>query len=496
MASTLLVRASFAASPRDGVRIDQMQPAAPESAFFRAEGPHAPLGEGVEYAVGLGLEYAKAPLKVAGLNAAGGEDFRTTVVEHAVLARLGASLTPLHWLNFDVSVPFALFETGTAPPAKGYDPVAAASAPGLGDIRIGAHVRPVDTKGFGLVLGARFWAPIGSEDSYLSDKTPRVEVNLGAAGEASKLLWGCTFGVSPLFFATRAGDRVAAACALHVKAHASVSLGVEPTVAVLTSLPKPDEKSYGVSFEPLGALRLSFGGARIGFAAGPGFGGAPGTAELRGLLSFAYVGGGKAEKAPPPPPPDGDLDKIPDAEDACPNEAGPDSKDPKKRGCPASDRDGDGIGDEDDYCPDRPGIKHEDAKANGCPDTDNDGLPDPIDTCKAEPGPGPTGCPKHARLGGEGFKVTPSIEFADRSATLNADARAALDEIAATMRANPKIEQVSVWLGTKGAKADLADKRAQEILLIFRAGTLDSARYELLIKDDLRGGVVQFHLVK
>jgi hypothetical protein len=476
------------------VRIDQMQPAAPESAFFRAEGPHAPLGEGVEFAVGLGLEYAKSPLKVAGINAAGGEDFRTTAVDHALLARLGASLTPLHWLNFDLSFPFALFESGGVPTAKGYDPVAKASAPALGDLRVGAHVRPIDQKGFGLILGARFWAPIGSEDAYLGDKSPRVEIDLGVAGEAQRLLWGCTAGVSPLFFANRAGDRIAAACGLHVKAGSSVSVGIEPTVAVLTSIPK--DKEYELLFEPLGAMRLSFGGVRLGVAAGPGFGGAPGTAAFRGLLSFAYVGGGKAEKAPPPPPPDSDLDKIPDSEDACPNEAGPDNRDPKKRGCPTSDRDGDGIPDDDDYCPDRPGIKHEDPKANGCPDSDNDGLPDPIDTCKAEPGPAPTGCPKHARLGGEGFKVTPPVEFADRSAALSNDAREALEEIAATMRANPKIEQVSVWLGTKGARADLSDKRAQEIILVFRAGTLDSARYELVLKDDLRGGVVQFHLVK
>lgn len=496
MASGLLVETSHAASPRDGVRIDQMQPASPESPFFRAEGPHAPLGGGVEFAFGLGLEYAKAPLKVAGINAAGGEDFRATAVEHALLSRIGASLTPLHWLNFDLSFPFALFETGTAPPTKGYEPVAAASAPGVGDLRVGMHVRPVDAKGLGLSLGARFWAPIGSEDAYLSDKAPRVEIELGLAGEGARALWGCTLGISPLFFAQRAGDRVAAACALHVRAHPSVSLGVEPTVAVLTSLPKPDEKAYSVLFEPLGALRLSFGGARIGLAAGPGFGGAAGTAELRGLVSFAYVGRGKAEQAPPPPPLDSDLDKIPDSEDACPNEAGPDNKDPKKRGCPSMDRDGDGVPDDDDYCPDRPGIKHENPKANGCPDTDNDGMPDPIDTCKTEPGPAPTGCPRHSRLGGDGFKVTPPILFAERSSTLTADARAALEEIAATMRANPRIEQVSVWLGTKGAKADLSDKRAQEIILVFRAGMLDSGRYELALRDDLRGGLVQFHLVK
>ena len=32
-------------------------------------------------------------------------------------------------------------------------------------------------------------------------------------------------------------------------------------------------------------------------------------------------------------------------------------------------------------------------------------------------------------------------------------ARAALEEIAATMRANPKLEQVSIAIGTKGVRA-------------------------------------------
>ncbi len=40
------------------------------------------------------------------------------------------------------------------------------------------------------------------------------------------------------------------------------------------------------------------------------------------------------------------------------------------------------------------------------------------------------------------------------------------------MRANPKIEQVSIGVGTKGARVKLSDKRAQEIVLILRAGTI------------------------
>ncbi len=69
--------------------------------------------------------------------------------------------------------------------------------------------------------------------------------------------------------------------------------------------------------------------------------------------------------------------------DACPREAGPDSPDPKLRGCPLRDRDMDGIYDADDKCPkkaeDRDGFED----ADGCPDPDNDqdGILDADDAC-------------------------------------------------------------------------------------------------------------------
>ena len=64
------------------------------------------------------------------------------------------------------------------------------------------------------------------------------------------------------------------------------------------------------------------------------------------------------------------------------------------------------------------------------------------------------------------------------------------------MRANPKIEQVSIGIGTKGANNKLSDKRAQEVLLVLRAGNLDSSRYEVVLRDDLRGGSVVVRLIR
>jgi hypothetical protein len=259
---------------------------------------------------------------------------------------------------------------------------------------------------------------------------------------------------------------------------------------------RDDARRVGVLVEALAAMRLRMGIVRLGLAGGPVLGDVAGTGELRAIFNFALVGGARPPppRRPPEPTTDRDFDAITDAADACPDEAGPDSRDRALRGCPARDSDGDGLRDEEDACRDRAGVKHADARANGCPDRDNDTVPDPIDSCAAEPGVDPFGCPKHARLEGSRFKITPPIRFANDK--LTREGRAALEEVAATMRANPKIEQVSVGLGTRGASAESADARAKEILIVFRAGYLDSSRYEVVLRDDLRAGVVEIRVVR
>ncbi len=478
----------------EGVRIDGMQVASPESAFTRAEGPHAPLTEGVEFAVGASLDFSHGALREVGVDSSGAKHTLATIVDNALIARIGGSITPVHWLSFDLSMPFGLLETGDKPQPYGPITPGAVTSPAQGDLRVGAHARVYDTLPVGVFLGGRFWAPTGVESSYLSDKNFRAEVDLGVAGELSSVLYGCTFNVAPGFFAKRAGDRIAAGCAVHLKLGQTVTLGLEPSFAVFEQVDVKGDASTAILIEPLGAVRFKLGGFRIGLAGGPGLGGAPGGTQVRGMLNLAYVGGGKPPKPPPAGPADRDLDKILDQDDACPDEAGTASRDPKRNGCPARDRDGDGIPDDEDFCADRAGIPYEDPKANGCPDTDNDGMPDPIDQCKNEPGGAPSGCPRFARLTTAGFVVTPAIEFG-KDEKLTPDGRAALEEIAGTMRANPKIEQVSIGVGTKGAKAALSDKRAQEILLILRAGNLDESRYEVLLRDDLKAGNVLVRLV-
>jgi hypothetical protein len=496
-AASLALAPAQADTPlNSGIRIDQLQPASPESAFFRSEGPHNPAAEGVEFAAGLTLEYGKGVLKDQVFNADGTHS-TNNLVEHVVLGRVAGSVTPLHWLAFDLSLPFSLYEAGTEQGAVGGKSLAAGKGPGVGDLRMGVHFRPIDHNAFGLILGGRVWAPFGTQPAYLSDGTVRAEIDLGVAGDVGRFLYGCTVNVAPGIFAKRAGDRFATSCAGYVKLGEIVTLGLEPAFEVATiprislSPMSPAGNATSVIFEPLGGVRFKVGGFRLGVAAGPGFGGGVGAAEVRALFNAAYVGLGRPPKPQVVGPPDRDLDKIPDSEDACPDEAGPPSKNPKLNGCPKHDRDGDGIADEEDACPDRPGIPYSDPKGNGCPDSDNDGLPDPVDQCVNEPGAPPVGCPKYAHLALGRFTIEPPIDFYGGE-KLPTQAKSALEEVAATLRANPKVDKTTFVVGTKGLKGgSVSEKRAQEILRILSAMSLDPARYEVVLRDDVKGGAVQ-----
>ena len=108
--------------------------------------------------------------------------------------------------------------------------------------------------------------------------------------------------------------------------------------------------------------------------------------ELLAGLDFFVWGSRKA----PPPPPDRDNDGIVDADDECPDNAGPAAT----KGCP--DRDGDGIVDSKDACPDKQGP----AATKGCPDKDGDGIADAEDACPDVAGPAATkGCPDRDKDG-------------------------------------------------------------------------------------------------
>src|SRR5438105_2914005 len=126
---------------------------------------------------------------------------------------------------------------------------------------------------------------------------------------------------------------------------------------------------------------------------------------------------------------DRDKDGIEDAQDACPDEAGPRNANPKLNGCPigpwgapkgASDRDHDGVADIQDACPDTPGVKTSDPKTNGCPaPTGCTPTCTPTCDCHGVPPVAPTTCspPGPATCDCHGQPTTPAPPATPRSPT-------------------------------------------------------------------------------
>ena len=479
-------------------RIDQLQPASPGSPFLRAEGPREHFDAGVSFAARVIGDYMFDPLhaRVETTSATGATSVgkATSVVKHAALVHVGGQFSPVDWLNFELNVPVAVMAKGSAVSAVNGEPLSA-GGPGLGDIRVGAHWLPINGRLFDLQIGARFWAPTGSEKAYLqsANRLSRVEAVIAASGEKDSFLYGCTLGIAPLWFAGRDGDRLAASCAAGIRLGSFVQLAVEPHVAAFTYRAEPSQPTLAglsdarmtLAFEPMGSMLFHAGDVHIGLAGGAGLGGAPGTPTARGMLTVTYAAQASRTRTDPGDA-DRDFDGVTDSYDACPTEAGPKTQ----RGCPEKrDQDGDGIID-GDACPNDPGARYDDPKANGCPDRDNDHVADPVDACPVEPGDVPEGCPEFARLDGKTFKIDPPLTFESNGERLGAAQTMSLIEVVRTVRANPSLGHFAVKLGVKGATNKLSDARAAAVLAVLTEQNLESNRYELVLDDHLGSGVI------
>ena len=179
-------------------------------------------------------------------------------------------------------------------------------------------------------------------------------------------------------------------------------------------------------------------------------------------LGFTVPLRAKKAMAPvvPPPPPDRDADGTPDANDECPDVAGPmalhgcpdkdgdgvaDKYDKcpdvagvvKYQGCPIPDTDGDGINDEMDKCPNVAGI----AAYQGCPmpDADHDGVADDVDKCPNVAGPASNqGCPEVKAEVKEKLKfAATAIQFETGKSTLKKTSYKTCDEIVGILNEYP-----------------------------------------------------------
>lgn len=163
-------------------------------------------------------------------------------------------------------------------------------------------------------------------------------------------------------------------------------------------------------------------------------------------------------------PSDSDGDKVYDGIDRCPDTAPGTPVD--SFGCPA-DTDKDGVGDGFDKCPNTPPGTVVDA--NGCPpakDTDSDGVIDPNDRCPNTPAgsrvdqfgcivlfeeraPAPPGAPPAPRP----TVILQGVNFQSGRSVLTTSSYAVLDQVAASLVANPEIRiEIAGYTDSTGAR--------------------------------------------
>ena len=402
------------------------------------------------FAAGITLNYGHDPL-VYGRDTGSGIDKTVNVIEHQLLGHIDLAGSFLDRILITASMPITLLERGNA--AGGVTPTEGAAA---GDPRFGLWVRLFGQpyrSAVALSIGANVWIPLRAFTSSgvsetSSDTFVRIMPKLALGGLSGHVMWSVTGGF--LFRAPAqlgASDPRGSTVGSELQIGAAVSyadtvrrFAIGPEAILSTTLlgnddlhPQPFSSDYTSLEVLLGAHYNIAKLINLGLAGGIGILRTPGTPDGRVLLRLAYAP--MHDDAKKPVPQDRDGDGILDINDACPNDPGIATKDPKtngcpdrdrdkvvdiidicpdtpkgdrpdpaRLGCPLGDRDGDGILDPDDICPDQHKGEHPDPARLGCPlgDRDGDGVLDPEDLCPdepmgAQPDPNKRGCPLRDR---------------------------------------------------------------------------------------------------
>ncbi len=390
----------------EGFALQTLEPAPAGDWFFAA--PDANVGDTQLYAMAFGSWAFSAPfIRQDPVTA---EKRRVNKYQFYTHADLSLAIEDILLLNFDL--PFVPYQDGQ---------VGAANEPGGGvfaDPRVGARLNLIGTRldPIAIGLGVDTWIPIGSEDELASDGSFRANPKLLLSGRLGDLIYSASGGY------------------LARKDYFSGSLETGPSLTFSAGLGllflkdalQASAEVYGYStfdsqFGSLFSKRTTPGGALfglkyragdivIGAAAGPGLTQSPGAAT-RGVLSVAYSPAPDAQASLDNGPGDTDGDKIRNAIDACPEEAGPSrpESDKARMGCPKHyfDHDDDGLMDWQDDCPTVAGFARNGGHTpNGCPepelDTDQDKIPDEYDACPDDVGAAEYGgCPAHKALGAD-----------------------------------------------------------------------------------------------
>lgn len=406
LALTPLARAQ---SRAQGFALDRFEPSERGRDWFAADS--LDLRGRAKPALGVIMAWSHNPLVT--YDAATG-DRVGAVVANQWIAHAFGSLTLMDRLRISADLPVIAYQDGTASTVRG-QLVSAQAASAVGDLRLGATLGIVGDYGtpFSLAAGVQLELPTGQRASFSSDGSASVVPRVLAAGEFGWFVYSAeadlqlgesrknslndTSGVA-LRFVGAAGVRPVRALTVGPELFGSTVLGNSRAFARTAT---PAELLFGGHYD--------FGDVSVGLGAGWGLTRGYGSPELRVLGGLEWSPRPYAAVPKPLPPRDSDGDGIIDEQDACVNEQGRATDDPKTNGCPEPvlDRDRDGVLDAVDACPDEAGLASEDAQRNGCPppkDRDGDGILDPIDACADEAGvasedPKSNGCPPRDRDG-------------------------------------------------------------------------------------------------
>jgi outer membrane protein OmpA-like peptidoglycan-associated protein len=519
-AASCLAAMPAAAQSAEGFALDRFEPSERGSEWFALDS--LDLRGHVRPAIGIVADYAYKPLVL--YDASGDE--KQALIKHQLFAHLGGSLVLWDRLRLGASLPVALVVDGSSGSVNGVT-FAPSNGAHVGDLRVSADVRLVGAyrDPASLAIGASVWLPTGSRDAYTGDGTVRFQPHALLAGEIGPFAYAAKAAFN---LRTQSGD------------YAGQQFGNELAWGLAAGLRLADEKLligpelYGSTFVKGDAFtkqgtpteiilggHYTAGDVRFGLGAGPGLTRGFGSPEVRILGSFEWTPG--IEKAPPPPPADRDGDGILDKDDACPDEPGVESDDPKKNGCPVRDRDGDTILDDVDACPDEKGVKSDDPEKNGCPihdrdqdgilddvdacpdekgeasddpkkngcpppkDTDGDGIVDPEDACPTDPGPRSedpkkNGCPA-ARIEKGQIRILEQVQFKTGSDVILPASDGILQAVLTIFKEHAEITKVGVEghtdnKGTAGYNKTLSKKRAASVANWLKAHGIEPKRLE------------------
>lgn len=481
--------ASPAAQAQEGFALNRFEPAESGSRWIAADS--LDLSGHLRPSVGLVGDWAHKPLVAYAANG----DEVAGFANDQLFVHMRGSLTLADRVRVGVNAPLLVYQNGSDVVVGG-DEYRIQRQASFGDLRLSADVRLFGEQKDALTVatGIAVHLPTGSADHYTGDGAVRLQPRVQVAGEIGAFVYAGRTGVHIRTENKEVGGE-SMGSELLLGAAAGVQLLekkllVGPMLAASTVITAGSNGFFDRQTTPfevqLGAHYDVSRELRIGTGFGPGLSRGVGAPAARWVVSADW-----SPRPEPPPAPvliDSDGDGLADGLDACPNEHGPRTTDPKTDGCPPPpDADGDGIFDAQDACVERAGLAapndpsrhgcppladqdrdgiadpedacvHEagvknlsDAALNGCPlpkDSDGDGFLDEVDACPGDPGvahadPARNGCPKLV-ITSERIQLIDRIEFDTGQASLRPEANDVLSAVAEALLSNPQITRLSV----------------------------------------------------